>query len=77
MIKLDVSFRTSPLNPIEPQEGVWCEVHLHTPHRPRWRMIEKAYRLMGTSSMNQLIQGKTQEAVTEDGYTVVKVGTNF
>ena len=64
----------SPLRVMEPPKGVLCEVELHPVHRSRWRMIEKAYRLMGTTALHELTWGRIREARTKDGALLVRMG---
>ena len=76
--KISVDYADRPLRAIEPPEGgITCEVKLHPAHRPRWRQILRAYKLMRTDALQELVRGKINEARTKEGALLVKMGSSL
>lgn len=57
----------APLNAIQPSPGsVLCTMTLSPIRRPRWRMIQRAYKIMGTDASGRV----WENAIRQPGTTV-------
>ena len=57
----------APLNAIQPAPGsVLCTMTLSPIRRPRWRMIQRAYKIMGTDASGRV----WENAIRQPGTTV-------
>lgn len=63
----DVQHVQTPLNAIQPSPGsVLCTMTLSPIRRPRWRTIQRAYKIMGTDAFGRI----WEQAVRQPGTTV-------
>lgn len=63
----DVQHIQTPLNAIEPSpNSVLCTMTLSPTRRPRWRMIQRAYKIMRTDVFGRI----WQKAIRQPGTTV-------
>ena len=63
----DVKYLHTPLNAIQPSLGsVLCTMTLSPTRRPRWRMIQRAYKIMGTDAFGRI----WENAIRQPGTTV-------